>query len=189
MIIPTKRILMAALAIVAYSGMAAAQEATGKRDSVVYRQSAALDSTLLGKNIFHLLSGSGGEYSKVTVHQSQGIRSAFESHLASNPSRTSTGFRVRIFNDNMQTSRNDSEAAMDRFKEMFPGIPAYRTYSNPFFKVTVGDFRTRSEAMQLLQRVKGAFPTAFIVRETIGYPVVDRFNSYTVERIDMDNQE
>lgn len=187
--IPTKRILMAALAIAAFSGPAAAQEAAQKRDSVVYRQSAVLDSTLLGKNIFHLLSGLGGDGSKVTVHQSQSIRSAFESHLASNPSRTSTGFRVRIFNDNRQTSRNDSEAAMKRFEEMFPGIPAYRTYSNPFFKVTVGDFRTRSEAMQLLQRVKGAFPTAFIVKETIGYPVVDRFNSYTVERFEMDNQE
>ena len=78
---------------------------------------------------------------------------------------------------------------MTRFKGMFPGISAYRTYSNPFFRVTVGDFRTKSEAMQLLQRVKGDFPTAFIVKETIGYPVVDRFNSYTTEKIEIDNQE
>ena len=82
--------------------------------------------------------------------------------------------------------RNDSEAALERFKGMFPGVSAYRTYSNPFFRVTVGDFRTKSEAMRLLQQVKGAFPTAFIVRETIGYPVVDRFHSYTVETV---NQE
>lgn len=187
--IPIRTILVTAFVIIAYTSPMSAQGSSEKRDSVVYRQSAALDSTLVGKNIFNLLSGHGGKDSKVTVHQSQRILDAFESHLASNPSRTSTGFRVRIFNDNKQTSRNDSEAALTRFKGMFPGISAYRTYSNPFFRVTVGDFRTKSEAMQLLQRVKGDFPTAFIVKETIGYPVVDRFNSYTTEKIEIDNQE
>lgn len=157
-----------------------------RRDSVVYRQSVFLDSTLVGKNIFSLLSHHGDRGVNVSVHQSQRILDAFGSYVASNSSRTSTGFRVRIFNDNRQTSRNDSEAALERFKEMFPGVSAYRTYSNPFFRVTVGDFRTRSEAMQLLQRVKGTFPTAFIVKETINYPVVDRLHPYTIQIL---NQE
>ncbi|HBH08801.1 MAG TPA: hypothetical protein DDX40_05310 [Rikenellaceae bacterium] len=181
-----RKILAFALIALATVSQAFAQGSAEKRDSVIYRQSAAMDSTLVGKNIFNLLSGYGENDSKVTVHQSQRILNAFESHLAANPSRTSTGFRVRIFNDNKQTSRNDSEAALARFKGMFPGVSAYRTYFNPFFRVTVGDFRTKSEAMQLLQQVKGSFPTAFIVKETIGYPVVDRFHSYTVETV---NQE
>lgn len=182
--------LLATVPLLAFSAsLAMAQDVTVGKDSVVYRQSAAMDSTLAGKNIFTLLSGLGSTDPKVTVHQSQSILDAFESHVAANPSRTSTGFRVRIFNDNKQTSRNDSEAALDRFKGMFPGVSAYRTYSNPFFRVTVGDFRTKSEAMRLLQQVKGAFPTAFIVKEVIGYPVVDRFHPYTVERVETDNQE
>lgn len=180
---------MSAIVSVLSTGLAFAQDSTEGRDSVIYRQSAALDSTLVGKNIFNLLSGRSGQESNVTVHQSQRILNAFESHLAANPSRTSSGYRVRIFNDNKQTSRNDSEAALARFKGMFPGVSAYRTYSNPFFRVTVGDFRTKSEAMRLLQQVKGSFPTAFIVKENIGYPVVDRFHSYTVEKIVTDNQE
>ena len=184
--IMTGKPVVVILLLIASLSVSFAQE----RDSVVYRQSAAMDSTLIGKNIFNLLSAryENGE-SNVTVHQSQRILDAFESYLTANPSRTQTGFRVRIFNDNKQTSRNDSETALERFKGMFPGVSAYRTYSNPFFKVTVGDFRTRSEAMQLLQQVKGTFPTAFIVRETIGYPVVDRFHSYTVEKIVTDNQD
>ena len=184
--IMTGKPVVVILLLIASLSVSFAQE----RDSVAYRQSAAMDSTLIGKSIFNLLSArhENGE-SNVTVHQSQRIFDAFESYLTANPSRTQTGFRVRIFNDNKQTSRNDSETALERFKGMFPGVSAYRTYSNPFFKVTVGDFRTRSEAMQLLQQVKGTFPTAFIVRETIGYPVVDRFHSYTVEKIVTDNQD
>ena len=60
-------------------------------------------------------------------------------------------------------------------------------------KVTL-KFRGREMAhqelgMKLLLQVKGAFPTAFIVKGTIGYPVVDRFHSYTVEAVRTDNQE
>jgi len=161
-------------------GVTFLMSAQDARDSVVYRQSAAMDSTLVGKSIFSLLAAEGG----VTVHQSRNIQNALAAHIAANSSRNTTGYRVRIFNDNKQTSRNDSEAALARFKGMFPGVSAYRTYSNPFFRVTVGDFRTKSEAMRLLQQVKASFPTAFIVRETIGYPVVDRFHSYTVEKVE-----
>lgn len=181
-----RKIFAVSLALMATVFLAAAQDVTERRDSVIYRQSAFMDSTLVGKDIFDLLSANGTEGSNVTVHQSRTILDAFESHVAANPERTSTGFRVRIFNDNKQTSRNDSEAALDRFKGMFPGVSAYRTYSNPFFRVTVGDFRTKSEAMQLLLQLKGAFPTAFIVKEAIGYPVVDRSRPYTVETV---NQE
>lgn len=124
-----------------------------------------VDSTLIGKSIFNLLPN-------VTVHQSQSILSLMNRQIASNSSRKISGYRVRIFNDNKQNSRGASEAAMGRFKGMYPGIAAYRTYSNPFFKVTVGDFRTKSEAMRLLQQVKGSFPSAFIVKETINYPPV-----------------
>ena len=123
----------------------------------------AVDSTLIGKSIFNLLPN-------VTVHQSEAILASMNRQISSNSSRRLSGYRVRIFNDNKQNARGASEAAMGRFKGMYPGIAAYRTYSNPFFKVTVGDFRTKSEAMRLLQQVKGSFPSAFIVKETINYP-------------------
>jgi hypothetical protein len=63
-----------------------------------------------------------------------------------------------------------------RFTSAHPGIGAYRTYSNPFFKVTVGDFRSRSEAMELLNQIKDEFPSAFIVKENIHYPVITIHN-------------
>ena len=117
-------------------------------DSLVYMPAASLDSTLFGKDIISVLDAD--------VHQSAAIRSALSSRIKSNSSRTITGYRVRIFFDNKQDSRGASEAAMYRFKGMYPGIAAYRSFANPFFKVTVGDFRTKSEAMQLLQKIRFA---------------------------------
>ena len=137
----------------------------GAQESGVTSLAPAVDSTLLGKSIFNLLPN-------VTVHQSEAILASMNRQISSNSSRRLSGYRVRIFNDNKQNARGASEAAMGRFNGMYPGIAAYRTYSNPFFKVTVGDFRTKSEAMRLLQQVKGSFPSAFIVKETINYPPV-----------------
>lgn len=157
---------------------------TQTADSVVYRQAAAIDSTLYGKSIFSLLpSKSKGDKADVKVHQSQAIVDAFKKQVAGNSSRTISGYRVRIFFDNSQTARNASEAALARFSSIHPGIAAYRSFQSPYFKVTVGDFRTKSEAMELLERIKGEFPSAFIVKENIGYPVVDRHHAFVTDTI------
>ena len=146
-------------------------------DSVVYRPVATADSTLVGKNIFNVLPDN------VNVRQSQQIANSMKSHVASNGARTISGYRVRIFFDNKQNARTESETVLKRFNGLYPDVMAYRIYANPYFKVTVGDFRTTSEAMALLARIKGAFPSAFVVKENIEFPVVDKDNAVIADTI------
>ena len=135
--------------------------------AVGQNSSSSVDSTLVGRSIFNLLpSRDRGGKATVTVHQSQEIRDAFNRQVAANASKRVVVYRIRIYNDNKQNARAASESAMHRFKAMYPGISAYRSYVNPFFKVTVGDFRSRPEADRLLQQLRGSFPTAFVVKET-----------------------
>lgn len=168
-----KRLLIvtAVLALLS-SGPLRAQSAEAV-DSLVYVPTASMDESLSGKNIFNY----------VTVHQSQAISSAMSQKIARNKSKKMTGYRVRIFFDNKQDSRGASEAALGRFKSLYPGHGAYRSFASPYFKVTVGDFRTKSEAMQLMQALKADFPAAFVVRENINFPVVDKNHSYTVDTV------
>lgn len=143
-------------------------------DTVIFIPSLRVDTTLAGKNIFYLMpSASKGDAADVRIYQSASIVSAMNKSFESNISRPYTGYRVRIFFDNRQSARQDSEQMVETFEKMYPGIPAYRSYVNPYFKITVGDFRTKSEAMSFLQRIIGAFPKAFIVKENIEYPVLD----------------
>ena len=146
-------------------------------DSVVYRPVATADSTLVGKSIFNVLPDN------VNVRQSQQIANSMKSHVASNGARTISGYRVRIFFDNKQNARTESETVLKRFNGLYPDVMAYRIYANPYFKVTVGDFRTKSEAMALLARIKGAFPSAFVVKENIEFPVVDKDNAVFADTI------
>jgi len=152
-------------------------------DSLVYKQAPTEDATLSGKNIFSVLPKKTATKAGVTIHQSQAIVDAVNKAVASNGARKMVGYRVRIYFDNKQNSRNASEWAVSRFKNMYPGLSAYRTYTNPFFKVTVGDFRTKSEAIRLMKALKSEFPSAFVVKENINYPIVNRYNSYVTDTV------
>ena len=153
-------------------------------DSVVYTPVATVDTTLAGKNIFVMLpSYQAGDDADVNVRQSGDIADSMREHVAANSKRTISGYRVRIFFDNKQTARVESENTLKKFNGLFPDVMAYRIYANPYFKVTVGDFRTKSEAMALLTRIKGAFPSAFVVKENIAYPVVDAENAVVADTV------
>ncbi len=177
-----KRLLI--LTALLLAGVLAHAQGQVQVDTIIYRQTAALDSALQGKSIFNLLPAKAkGDAADVKVHQSQAIASAFNRYIAAGRNRTLNGYRVRIYFDNTQNARAASQAALARFAGRVPGVAAYRSYQNPFFKVTVGDFRTRSEAMELLERIKGDFPSAFVVRESINYPVADRQHSYIADTV------
>jgi hypothetical protein len=153
-------------------------------DSVIYRPVATVDTTLVGKDVFLLMpSREMGDNVDVKIVQTEAVKDAMRRQVADNASRTLSGYRVRIFFDNKQTARVESEETLKKFESMYHDVVAYRTYANPYFKVTVGDFRTRSEAVRLLERIKGEFPSAFVVKENIAFPVVDKDNAYVTDTI------
>lgn len=153
-------------------------------DSLVYRHVSVVDTALAGKDIFHIMPlKARGDKSDVEIYQSQEIANSLRKQVQSNVKRTMSGYRVRIFFDNKQTARVASEEMLKKFEAMYHDVKAYHTYANPYFKVTVGDFRTKSEAMELLSRIKRDFPTAFVVKENIEFPVVDKDNAFVVDTV------
>ena len=176
-------------AAVLFSGTASAQELVAPAgyeyvDSLVYVSNVSVDSTLVGKDVFRdMPSEFAGYDATVAVGQSDLVEQSMRKHIEANPSRTLSGYRVRIFFDNKQTARTESEQTVSRFRTMYGEIAVYRTYTNPYFKVTVGDCRTRSEAMLLLSRIKHNFPSAFVVKENIECPLVDEQAAYRVDTV------
>ena len=126
--------------------------------------SAQVDSTLMGRSILSVL-GPG-----VTVNQSRTMRSALDSYVSNNAAKKLSGFRIRVFFDNGQSARTRSESIARSISNAFPGIGVYRTFESPNFKVCVGDFRTKDEALKVYHSLKATYPTAIILKETINYP-------------------
>ena len=157
--------------MLAFGALAAVAQNTTEVDST-YANRAAVDSSLVGKNIFKVLDANSAAVTsegKVVIDQTPEVAKAMSSHIARNANKMKTGYRIRIFFDNKQDARTKSEKVAAGFKAQHPGVAVYRAYENPYFKVTVGDFRTKEDARKFLNSIKGAYPSGFIVRERINY--------------------
>lgn len=123
--------------------------------------------SLKGKNIFSILEGGNILAADTRIIQSDSMFIAMNSHIKDNASKKVHGFRIRIFFSNDRNARSDSEKTEKEFIVRFPQFRTYRSYSNPYFKVSAGDFRTKSDAMAALEQIKKSYPEAIIVKENI----------------------
>jgi hypothetical protein len=135
---------------------------------------APADSITHQPNMFLYLQTPAADGSRITIKQSTAIKEQFNRYVSKNESRYKKmrGFRVRIFFDNSQSARQRATAAKSNFQEQYPDVPAYLAYDNLYFRVTVGDFRTKSDALRFLHAVKQSYSGAFITKETINYPAL-----------------
>lgn len=133
---------------------------------------AQVDSTMLGLDILSLISQKGAAGGTATVNQSIEIRNALSRHIVANSSAKLQGFRVRIFFDSDRTARAKSASIAADFSQKYPDVPVYVSHVSPYFKVAVGDFRTRSDAQRFASKLTatGAYPYVFVVKEQINYP-------------------
>ncbi len=105
----------------------------------------------------------------LSVIQSEEVHAAMTAHVDRNARRTAAGltgqnYRIRIFFDSGQNARGASEAAAARFRSLHPGVEVTRSFTNPFFKVTVGNYSSKADAANALRSIQQEFPAAFIVR-------------------------
>jgi hypothetical protein len=107
----------------------------------------------------------------VTIRQSETItqiHSIRYLHNAKSPGME--GYRIRIFFELGQFARKNSEDIMQAFMEKYPGVPVYQNYQNPYWKVSVGDYRSREEAIKFYNQIIKDYPKAFIIPERINFP-------------------
>lgn len=135
-------------------------------DSIIYVPVSRYNEALADSSLYEVLPAG------VQLHQSANITHAAMSQIEANAKTLTDGYRIRIFFDNKQDARNASLDSEMRFRKLFPGYNTYRTFQNPFFKVTVGDFRTKVDAQKALQKIIKVFPSAFIVKEKMRFPVI-----------------
>jgi len=77
------------------------------------------------------------------------------------------GYRIRIFSDNGQGAKENQKRVRARFLSLYPGIPTYYRYEGSYYKIYIGDFRTKRDALMVLDDVHRNFQDAFIVEDNI----------------------
>ena len=75
------------------------------------------------------------------------------------------GFRVQIYNG---TDRSDALRIKAEFMRNYPGVRTYLTYTSPHYRVKVGDFRHRDDAMGMFREASGTYSPCMIVPDKLG---------------------
>lgn len=111
---------------------------------------------------------------EVVIFQDMRINDLIYNHIQQNKRKGGVpGYRIRIYSNLGNTARDESQEIKARFYEKFPEIPIYREYDSPYFKVYVGDYRTKIDALEDFKNIKRYFPRAFIVPDKINYPKLE----------------
>lgn len=85
---------------------------------------------------------------------------------------TLDGWRVQIFFDSGANSKSRATESLNKFANRYGKTDAYLSFKEPYYRVRVGDFRTRLEAEGFLQEIHTFYPNAFTVNDKINPPVL-----------------
>jgi len=95
-----------------------------------------------------------------------------EKHKELNSIQASTdGFRIQIFMESGNYSKKKAYTIKKSFADLYPDEQVYVLFNEPYYKVRIGDFRSRLDAERELENVVIDYPVAFIVPDKIRFPV------------------
>ena len=126
-----------------------------------------------GGDIFSKIQQKEQGQGDVMIFQDMRVNELVYNHIEQNKQKGVPGYRIRIYANLGSGSRDQSQATKARFYELFPTIPVYREYVSPYFRVLVGDYRTKIDALKDFNQIKRYFPSAFIVPNEINYPELE----------------
>ncbi len=107
----------------------------------------------------------------IIVNQDSSIAVLLRRNAALNESRqTMPGFRIQIY---FGTDRTKASEIRTEFIRDHPGTDSYLVYHQPNFKVRIGDYKTRLEAVKAMQLIAVFYPSAFIVKDEVKLPRLD----------------
>jgi hypothetical protein len=108
-----------------------------------------------------------GEWAHLTINSDKRINKLLEISKEENKRQEGmSGYRVQIY----QGEKDRAYDFKSEFLRKYPEYKVYVLFKTPDFRVRIGDFRTRSEAIKLKNLIEKDFPNSFIVEDFINFP-------------------
>ncbi len=122
------------------------------------------------------LSAQADNTGEVNIYTDPRIDDLLELHIAYNETfPVLDGYRIHIFMESGNEALVNAEEVKGKFEEKYDDIPAYITFGEPYYRVRVGDFRTRLEASQFLQKINRKYPNAWVIKDKINLPSLPKY--------------
>lgn len=109
----------------------------------------------------------------LNVNQDPRVEKMLSWHIENNKINSKIdGFRVEIFFSSDFDAKEKALNVKEEFFKVYPDYPVHVKYISPNFRVRVGDFRTKNEALKLYREIKNTYPVSFIVTDAIDFPLM-----------------
>jgi hypothetical protein len=109
----------------------------------------------------------------LNINQDPRLDNMLSWHIENNRTRNKIeGFRVEIFFSSEFDAKEKAIRKKKEFLSVYPDNAVHVKYISPNFRVRVGDFRTKNEALKLYREIKSNYPVAFIVADEIDFPLM-----------------
>ena len=119
----------------------------------------------VNENIFEYLQNVEAGKGIISIDQSEGIKNLVLTRIDMNKRAAGVeGFRVQLFSGVGSKARQEAMAVKAKVLKEFPDENIFIEYSAPFWRVRVGSFRHKYEALPLMEKLKKMFPACYIVR-------------------------
>lgn len=83
------------------------------------------------------------------------------------------GWRINIFFEAGNYSKRLAIEAKSEFVNKYTDVPCYLIFQEPYYKVRIGDYRTKMEAEKFLKEIEREYPNAFVIQDDINFPSLD----------------
>ena len=111
------------------------------------------------------------EAGSLVIVQDPSLDTLVNRHILYNAKKEGVdGWRIQIYRGGHRTASDDANKVRARFMEDYPDIRTYLTFDRPnWFKVKVGDYRTREEAAIVFFDIQKRYPDAYLIRDVIAF--------------------
>ena len=103
---------------------------------------------------------------------------------------TIDGYRVQILMELGNDALHHADSVMEVFKKKYPDVTIYLLFGQPYYRLRVGDYRTRLEAEHMYQRLKKKYKNAFVTADRIELPylalcseIIENIDSYKPDTV------
>lgn len=115
--------------------------------------------------VFMVQSQNSIQINNATITSTVDIVNAIDIHKQKNEKTDEIkGYRIQIISDNNRENVYNEKA---KVYQHFSEFKSYLKYVQPYYKLRIGDFKTKLEARNYLDQVIRVFPSAFIVIDDI----------------------
>jgi len=118
-----------------------------------------------------IIFSSNAQKARLTVSNDAYLDTAIQKNIDKNRiANVIDGYRIQLFSG---AERNNANALKTKFLKLYPETPAYLIYQQPYFKLRVGDYRTKIETQQIFYKLQDDFGQVIIIPDKINLPKLD----------------